>query len=198
MFVQVIQGPVSDREAVRRMGERWNQELRPGADGFLGGTVGITDDGWLVNSARFESEEAARRNSDRPEQGAWWSEFSKVFSAEPTFVEGSDVDLHLDGGRDDAGFVQVMIGKATDRAAITRREQELVARLKEFRPEYVGGLRLWHGDDEYVEFAYFTNEADARGGESKPIPDDLAADFQSWQEASGDVTYRDLREVITF
>ena len=35
--------------------------------------------------ARFESEEAAQANSDRPEQGAWWAETAKVFDGEATF-----------------------------------------------------------------------------------------------------------------
>ena len=32
----------------------------------------MTADGRMVALVRFDSEEAARRNSDRPEQGAWW------------------------------------------------------------------------------------------------------------------------------
>ena len=36
--------------------------------------MGMCDDGTFVALARFESAEAARRNSDRPEQGEWWAE----------------------------------------------------------------------------------------------------------------------------
>ena len=68
MFVQVIQGPVSDATAARAQFEKWMTELAPGAIGWLGSTAGVTDDGTLVALARFESEEAARQNSDRPEQ----------------------------------------------------------------------------------------------------------------------------------
>ena len=53
MFVQVIQGNVSDAAAVRARFERWRAELAPGADGWLGSTAGVTDDGRLVVVARF-------------------------------------------------------------------------------------------------------------------------------------------------
>ena len=48
MFVQVIQGPGSDVEAVRATAGRWLRELEPGAAGWLGCTYGVTDDGTLM------------------------------------------------------------------------------------------------------------------------------------------------------
>jgi hypothetical protein len=51
----------------------------------------VTDDGRFVGLARFESEEAARRNSGRPEQGRWWMETSKLFTGEVAFRDSSDV-----------------------------------------------------------------------------------------------------------
>ncbi len=69
MFVQVITARTSDAAQVRAALDRWNEELAPGAEGWLGSTSGVTEDGRLVALARFESEEAAQRNSDRPEQG---------------------------------------------------------------------------------------------------------------------------------
>ena len=63
MFVQVIEGKVSDRAALRRQLDRWNDELRPGATGFLGSTSGVTDDGVGFTIARFESAAAATANS---------------------------------------------------------------------------------------------------------------------------------------
>src|SRR5688572_13024274 len=80
MFVQVFQGPVSDPQQAKTLLERWAAELGPTADGWLGSTAGVTDDGTLVALARFESEEAARRNSDRPEQGEWWAQMAQVFT----------------------------------------------------------------------------------------------------------------------
>jgi hypothetical protein len=68
VFVQVIQGQVADAAKVRAAMDRWGQELAPGARGWLGSTAGVTEDGRFIALARFESEEAARRNSGRPEQ----------------------------------------------------------------------------------------------------------------------------------
>jgi hypothetical protein len=56
---------VSDAAQVRAQLHRWAADLTPEAVGWLGSTAGITDDGTLVALARFESEEAARQNSDR-------------------------------------------------------------------------------------------------------------------------------------
>ena len=69
MFIQVIKAKVKDPECVQRLVERWMAELRPGAEGFLGATIGITDDGTLVDLARFATREAAAANSGRAEQG---------------------------------------------------------------------------------------------------------------------------------
>jgi hypothetical protein len=85
VFVQVIQGQVADAAKVRAAMDRWGQELAPGASGWLGSTAGVTEDGRLVALARFESEEAARRNSQRPEQDQWWTQTATLFSGEPTF-----------------------------------------------------------------------------------------------------------------
>jgi hypothetical protein len=78
MFVQVIQGQVSDTAKMRAQLDKWVAEFAPGAEGWLGSTSGVTDDGTFVSLARFESPEAARQNSERPEQGEWWDETAGV------------------------------------------------------------------------------------------------------------------------
>ena len=83
MVVQIMEGRCNDAEAMKRQGEKWDAELRPGAKGYLGVTAGVTDDGRSISIVRFESEEAARANSDRPEQGEWWAETEKLFDGTP-------------------------------------------------------------------------------------------------------------------
>ena len=68
MFAQVIQGRTSDAKAFASALDRWMQDLAPGAVGWLGSTGGVTDDGRVIAVVRFESADAAARNSDRPEQ----------------------------------------------------------------------------------------------------------------------------------
>jgi hypothetical protein len=85
MFVQVIRGRVSDAAQVRAQLHRWAAHLAPEAVAWLGSTAGITDDGILVALARFESEEAARQNSDRPQQTAWWEQTATLFTMSRCF-----------------------------------------------------------------------------------------------------------------
>jgi hypothetical protein len=167
VFVQVIKGKVRDREAARRVMERWDAELRPGARGFLGATIGIADDGTLVNVARFDSREAAMANSERPEQGSWWAEYEKCFDATPTFRESEDVTIYENGDLDSAGFVQAMEGHLTDveRAKAMMRDAE--AMLRSERPDLLGDVQIIYDDGSCTDLAYFESEAAARAGESK-------------------------------
>ena len=54
MFVQVIKGTTNDPAALRSRSDRWRDEVRPGATGFLGSTGGVTDDGTFILFARFD------------------------------------------------------------------------------------------------------------------------------------------------
>src|SRR5664279_6444667 len=114
VFAQIIRGKVSDPNAVRPVVDRWMTELGPTAKGWLGSTSGITDDNEVFVLVRFETEEAARANSERPEQGAWWAEMEKLFDGEPRFQDSNDVQVDTSGDPDAAGFVQVMTGQVTD------------------------------------------------------------------------------------
>src|SRR5262245_17988336 len=108
MFIQVIQGRVSDPAHIKRELDRWRKELKPGAKGYLGSTGGATDDGRFITMVRFESEADAVANSQRPEQGAWWAEASKAIEGEVTFHDCRDVDSAFGGGTNEAKFVQVI------------------------------------------------------------------------------------------
>jgi len=68
---------------VRRQAERWRADVRPGAIGFLGSTVGVADDGRFYAFARFVDAASANANSDRPEQSAWWADTAQLFAGEP-------------------------------------------------------------------------------------------------------------------
>ena len=100
---------------LRRQLELWRREIKPGASGYLGSTGGVTSDGRSITLVRFESEQAARANGERAEQGAWWTETAKAFDGGVTFHDCREVDTILGGGSNDARFVQVMDGRARDR-----------------------------------------------------------------------------------
>ena len=126
MFFQVIKGKTGDADGLRRQLERWDQELKPGATGYLGATMGVADDGTFVGVARFESQEAARRNSERPEQGAWWSQTQKLFDGEVSFQDCTEVETHLFEDVDDARFVHVVQGRARDKDRVNQLYEEVL------------------------------------------------------------------------
>ena len=195
MFVQVIQGQVDDAAKVRAAMDRWVQELAPGASGWLGSTAGVTEDGRFIALARFESEEAARRNSDRPEQDRWWSETSRLFTGEPSFRDSNDVTVDVAGEPDDAGFVQVMQGQGTD----SDRAQELMSQNSEewaaFRPDIIGSVAVGHEGGAYTMAMYFTSEAEAREGERKEPPPELQAQMDEMATLSvGVPEFFDLKQ----
>jgi hypothetical protein len=175
MFVQVIQGRTSDAQGLRAAVDRWEKDIGPGAVGWLGSTGGVTEDGRAIAVVRFESEEAARRNSERPEQDAWWRETEKLFDGGATFRESSDVVVDLQGDPDRAGFVQVMQGRTSDPA----RARELMTQdpdmWAKFRPDVLGSVEILHDGGAYTMVLYFTSEAEAREGERKEVPPELKA-----------------------
>jgi hypothetical protein len=192
MFVQVIEGKAKDPDLLQRQGERWRKELKPGAKGYLGHTGGITADGIAIDVVRFESEADARANSDRAEQGAWWNETEKAYDGPVQFAESSDTELLFDGGSDDAGFVQVMKGKVKDAAAFRKWGKEHEGRLKELRPDLIGGLDVYQPDGSFVSVTYFTSEAEARKNEQKMGEDPLMAEFGA--HMTGDMQFLDLTD----
>jgi hypothetical protein len=195
MFVQVIQGQISDPNKAKAALDQWAQDLAPGAAGWLGSTAGVTDDGKFVALVRFEDEDAARRNSDRPEQDRWWAETSKLFSGEPTFLESNDVVVDVVGDPDRAGFVQFMQGAGSD----PDRARELMAQDSDawaaFRPDVVGSVAAQHDGGRYTMAMYFTSEEEAREGERKEPPPNLKAQMDELNALSvGVPEFFDIRQ----
>jgi len=196
MFVQIIQGRASDAAGLKKQWERWDQELKPKSHGYLGGTAGVTADGEFIALARFESEELARKNSDSAEQSAWWEETSQYIS-DPMFHDCTEVDLVLDGGSDDAGFVQVIQGKVTDVAKMRELDKRMESVLHELRPDVVGGLTAWHPQNgRFTNAIYFTSESEARAKEKEM---DSAEGFQEYMSemqalSDGEPKFLDITE----
>jgi hypothetical protein len=166
MFAQVITGTVKDPELLLRQTQRWVAEIKPGVKGYLGSTGGVTPDGRGVWVARFESAEAAQANSGNAQQSAWWNETAKAYDGEPTFNDCTEVDSMLGGGSNDAGFVQVIQGKAKDPAAMRSRTSQMEADLSKERPDILGMSIAWHGDGGgFTQVVYFRSEAETRENE---------------------------------
>jgi hypothetical protein len=195
VFVQVIQGQVTDSGKVRAAFDRWVQELAPGATGWLGSTAGVTEDGRFIALARFESEEAARRNSDRPEQDKWWTETSKLFTGEASFRDSNDVVVDVNGEPDDAGFVQVIQGRGSDPARARELMGQDASEWAAFRPDIIGSVGAGHDGGAYTMALYFTSEEAAREGERKEPPPELKAQMDEMAALSvGEPEFFDLKQ----
>ena len=192
MFIQVIEGKASDPEGFRRVLEEQRPQVMEGAIGFLGATTVIAPDNTVVTMARFESAEKAQENSQRPEQTAFFEALKQHVAGEPTFHNCTEVDTFLDGGSNDAGFVQIMIGTAVDKEKARAAERDLTPMLQKLRPDVLGGVTAWDGD-WWCQAIYFTSEADAREGEKKfeTLSGEDQKKFQEMTQASGEPRYID-------
>jgi len=194
MFAQIIKGKVSDSAAVRTVVDRWMNELGPTATGWLGSTGGVTDDGRSFELVRFESEAAARANSDRPEQGEWWSEMEKLFDGDPTFQDSTDVEVEEIGDLDSAGFVQVILGRVSDYERVKQLMATFPSPAESGRPEILGSVSVGLDGGQYAYVIYFTSEAAARQGEAKEMPLELKAAFEEMAALEvGEPEYLDLK-----
>ena len=197
MFVQVIQGPGSDVEAVRATVDRWLRELAPGAEGWLGCTYGVTDDGTLIAVVRFESAEAAQRNAARPEQQAWWQQMESHFTGPVVFRDCPDVMVLGRGGSDDAKFVQVIQGRVRDRErahATAEQANQYAGLFSAHRPDMIGAIRAIDDEGYLTETLAFTSEADAREGERTEPPAELKQLVDAEMSMLEDTRCLDLRQ----
>lgn len=193
MFIQVVRGKAKDAAAMRAASDDWNAKLKPGAKGYLGSTEGVADDGTFVAVVRFESEEAARTNSDRPEQGKWWEETSKLFEGEVEFFNCPRVETFMEGGSDDAGFVQLMVYKPSDLDALL----DLTKQFEEMpmdRKDILGGTTAVATDGTVIDTNYFSSEKEAREGEKQGMPAEFQKLFERYGELAGPIEYIDLRD----
>ena len=195
MFVQVIEGKVSDPAAVKELVDRWVADLSSGAGGWLGTTAGVTSSGRMVAVVRFEDEAAARRNSDRPEQGAWWAEMSKLIEDDPVFRDSDRVMDDVRGNPEDADFVQVMQGASTDPDRAWKVMEADDTDWSAFRPDIIGSLNIGHAGGKWTMVNYFTSEAEAREGEKKEPTAEMQAQMEELMSLSdGEPEFLDITE----
>jgi hypothetical protein len=188
MFIQVIQAKSTRRDEVKALIQEWGAMPHGDEYGFLGGTYGFDDDDTFFGVVRFESKEKAMANSARPETDSMAKRMAELMDGPPTFHDCDDVTVWLDGGSDDAGFVQIIQGRVDDRdalkAAMTQDEDSLRAE----RPDVIGGTMAIADDGTFTNTVAFTDEASAREGEKKSDPPE---EFQTLMQ---DVSFHDLHD----
>jgi hypothetical protein len=195
MFVQVIRARVTDPGQVKAALDRWVRDLAPDALGWLGTTAGVTDDGQFVALARFESEDAARRNSKRAEQDQWWSETARTLSDDVSFHDSVRVDADMVGDPNSAGFVQVIQGETRDPDRVRELMYQDPEAWAAFRPDVLGSLSVEHAEGAYTTAIYFTSEAEAREGERKELPESIKSAMDELNALGvGEPAFLDIKE----
>lgn len=195
MFIQIIQGRCSRAEEMRALTDEWVREVAPDAVGWLGGTFGIDDDGQAIAVVRFESREAAAANSDRPEQQAWWARMERLFDGPVEFHDCDRTMMMMDGGSDQAGFVQVIQGRVDDPDALEAGMHRMETMLHEARPDIIGATMAIEPDGSFTETVWFTDEAAARENEKEAGSDARFADAMAeWEGSVHDLHYHDLHQ----
>lgn len=194
MFLQVIQGRVTNPQEVRAALDRWVDDLSPGATGWLGSTVGVTEESLLIATVRFTSQRTARANSSRPEQDEWWSETAPLFDGDPAFHDYTETRLSRGGGSDDAGFVQVMHGKVNNPQKAKEMAEDMEDQVANTRPDVIGSVDCWKDNGGFTTLIYFTSEAEARENESKEMPAEAQEQMAEWQAITEKIEYYDLKE----
>jgi hypothetical protein len=195
MFIRVIQGRATNPPGIRRDLGRWQRLLAADADGWLGSTTGITEDGWSITAVRFASEAHARRNSNRPEQREWWRDASQHL-ARVAVHDAPKVHTYRDGGADQAGFVQVIQGHSDDlerMASLGRDQEEVLAREA---PHILGVTVAEHADrpGDFTQILYFTSEQDARRFEQERSAEDDEPVLEQLRSLMTDLRCFDLRD----
>lgn len=151
----------------------------------------MTPDGRGITIVRFDSPENARANSERPEQTAFFNEMAALYDGPPSFAESTDTEEFLGGVSPTARFVQVMKTEGADRVR-TKGLDDVLEQFSALRPDLLGIFRVWTANDTSYEVAYFTNEAEARAGESQDIPEELAAAMAEYADVMTNTVFFDL------
>ena len=79
------------------------------------------------------------------------------------------------------------------RAVVKDLDERFEKHASTWRPDLIGGLRVWTGEDSAVEVNYFTSEAAARENEKKEPPAELAELFAQYSDVIANTRFLDLR-----
>ena len=83
----------------------------------------------------------------------------------------------MGGGSNDAGFVQIVEGRAKDPSDLRRLSGDMEKELKTSRPDILGIIVAWHGDGGFTQAVYFTSEAETRKLEQATEGNEMRREF---------------------
>ncbi|HWB72531.1 MAG TPA: hypothetical protein VG452_09950 [Egibacteraceae bacterium] len=200
IFVQIFQGPVMDNARARELYDQWAGTIAPGADGWLGSTAGVTDEGEFIAVVRFASGESARRSNERAEQAEWWQSMKEQFVGDVTFHDCTSIAEFGGGAWAHAGFVQIVQGWATDlRDVMELRFVDIEDHYTRSRHlQMAAGLVCDHADGGgFSEVIYFPSEKEARDPDSQELYREGVASLETLAQHVTNLRYLTLRDPWT-
>jgi predicted regulator of Ras-like GTPase activity (Roadblock/LC7/MglB family) len=190
-----MEGQVSDRAGVARAWNRWRGELARRAPGRLGATAGISQEGDFVAVIGYRSGEAARRDAERKEIGAWLNELGEYLEGPPHVSESCDAEV-IGGDPLRAGFVQIVHAHSKDVSKLRVHWQRMADRADEIvlhHPALISAMVAWHDDDCLTQTLYFNSEQEAQVAANE-APPGLEWIFEEWLELAQEERFINLRE----
>ncbi len=85
-----------------------------------------------------------------------------------------------------------MTASTADRNRDRAMDEAFVGRVAEVWPDILGGVRVWTGPESFVQVGYFTSEAEAREGEQREPPPEVAREFEGFEDLMVDVEFLDI------
>lgn len=167
MFIQVIQAPTRNADALREASYRWAHELGSTSIGWLGCTSGVTPEGLFITAERFESEQKAMLEAGRPGRRRWWTETSKSLTGEATFINCREVELFApdQAAIDRAGYIQIVQGRVRNPTLMRTLLRSMEKEMFRYREHFLGSTLALHPDDGYTHLNYFTSDEAVRNAE---------------------------------
>lgn len=193
-YAHVVRGRAGSRADPTERWQRWISEVAPLRTGWRDTTGGTTAEGEVIAVTRFSSEEDAHRTFSLPEHRSWWEATVAQFNGEAEVMASDDIappDVLVDPS---AGFVQMMLATVADRPGVERIEEEIDEAFKRWRPDLLGGYRVWLPGHRMLAVDYFTSESEARAGEQREPPPEVAEAMPRWLGHMADVEWFDLAQ----
>ncbi|MEO3785078.1 hypothetical protein ABGB12_17235 [Actinocorallia sp. B10E7] len=172
MFLQIIQAPAGDADALRAASYRWADKLGSTSVGWLGCTGGVTEEGVFFTAERFESEQKMWVESGRPGRRRWFSEIRAALTGDPVFTNCREVEVFAPDPTaiDKAGLVQIVQGRVRDAALMRTLMRSMEKEMFLHRQDMLGSTLAFHPDDGYTHLLYFTSEDDVADAELRETP----------------------------
>jgi hypothetical protein len=124
---------------------------------------------------------------------SWWKKFVAEFDGQVQMITSDDVTPQDSTVYPSAGFVQMMSATVADRSSVECIE-EIDEAFKRWWPDLLGATGYGLPGQRMLAVDYFTSESEARAGEQRQPPPEVAEAMPRWLGQMGNVEWLDLAQ----